>query len=89
MEMRTPYRSGWKGKARRFLSQNLYCVDCGAPSTDAAHVIPRSADGPDTWDNLEARCHPCHSRRTIAMRARIPVRTPARIGPANTVVGRW
>ena len=62
--MRTPFKRGWKERARRFLAQSPYCVDCGAPATDADHIQARAQGGGDEWANLAARCHACHSRRT-------------------------
>jgi 5-methylcytosine-specific restriction endonuclease McrA len=35
-----------------------------APSTDADHVVPRSAGGEDTMENLQGACHACHSWKT-------------------------
>ena len=62
--MRTPFKAGWRTHARRFLAANPYCLDCGAPSTDADHITSRLHGGGDEWENLAARCHSCHSKRT-------------------------
>lgn len=88
--MRAPYRIGWNAKARRFLALNPFCVSCGAPATDADHVIPRIAGGHDGWDNLQPLCHRCHSRRTLAMHVRPLGRRRAPMVPrVSTVIGQW
>lgn len=32
------------------------CRDCGAPATEAGHIIPKAADGQGTRDNVKDQC---------------------------------
>lgn len=66
------YGARWRKVRDPFIAANPICVDCGAPSTDADHapvsrrdLIARGVADPDAWEHLQARCHPCHSRRTV------------------------
>jgi 5-methylcytosine-specific restriction endonuclease McrA len=59
---------GWPELRAACLARDGYlCADCGGPATDADHVIPRAAGGPDVLANLISRCGPCHDRRTGRM----------------------
>jgi 5-methylcytosine-specific restriction protein A len=61
----------WRQRRAQLLRAHPRCVDCGATATVADHA-PRSrraliADGvldPDELRYLQARCKPCHDRRT-------------------------
>jgi len=37
---------------------------CGAPSNDIAHKIPFSWGGPNTVENIQGLCEPCHVQKT-------------------------
>lgn len=54
----------WVMLRRSVLFERPLCA-CGAIATDVHHKHD-IADGGDPWDpaNLEALCHPCHSRIT-------------------------
>lgn len=59
------YDAAWRAVRRQFLAAHPICR-CGAPATEADH-IKTVRERPDlrlSWSNLEARCKPCHSRRT-------------------------
>lgn len=44
------------------------------PSTEADHIIPLP-EGPDTVENMQGLCRPCHSRKTArSERGLAPVR---------------
>jgi HNH endonuclease/AAA domain len=59
----------WGGRraqalTRAVLERDGYrCVYCGGPATTADHIVPRSAGGTDSMDNLRAACRPCNSSR--------------------------
>jgi hypothetical protein len=56
---------GWPELRLACLTRDHWrCVLCGAPATDADHIVPRSEGGPNTLANLRALCHPCHLRET-------------------------
>lgn len=62
------YTRTWERTRRRWLTAHPTCAACGQPATDVDHIIPlarfanrQAADHPD---NLQALCHPCHSRKT-------------------------
>ena len=64
----------WKSIRKSKLIANPFCEQqlsdgtiCNAIATDVDHITARSADGADTLDNLRSLCHPCHSRKTIAI----------------------
>lgn len=58
------YGQNWRRMRAAFLAANPWCGECGAPSTEADHKTPRSQGGSDDWDNLQAMCKSCHSRKT-------------------------
>lgn len=51
------YPGTWTGTR----GQQLACL---GTATTADHIIPRSAGGPDTPDNLRAACQPCNQHRS-------------------------
>lgn len=61
---RRGYDAKWRRNRAKFLKANPYCELCGAPSTDVDHRLARAKGGTDHWDNLQALCHSCHSRKT-------------------------
>jgi 5-methylcytosine-specific restriction protein A len=66
---RTDYSNRrWRETSRRYRQANPNCATpgCGRPATDVHHLDGHGLKGPRAhdWDNLEALCHPCHSRRT-------------------------
>lgn len=65
------YDARWRRLRMMFLRANPICVECWrhgrvTPATEVHHIVPRSKGGTDDWDNLEALCKECHSRKTAA-----------------------
>ena len=59
------YGGQWRQIRKLMLLRDPICKICGqAPSTEADHKIPRRQGGPDTMENLQGACKPCHSRKT-------------------------
>ena len=48
---------------RAILQGDPPCHWCGAPATEADHLIEHDRGGTDTPDNLVPACKPCNSRR--------------------------
>lgn len=59
------YDAKWRRVRAAFLKAHPVC-DCGAPASEADHVIPLREGGSHAWANLRARCKPCHSSKTAA-----------------------
>jgi 5-methylcytosine-specific restriction protein A len=53
---------------RTFLAAHPYCVDCGAPATEAHHIVKLRHGGTNDWANLLPLCGPCHKRRHASER---------------------
>jgi 5-methylcytosine-specific restriction enzyme A len=59
------YGDGWTAARARVLAEEPTCRTCGAPSAQVDHITPIRDGGPPlARDNLQALCHPCHSRKT-------------------------
>ena len=61
------YDRKWRMTRARYLRANPTCVMCGDDATDVDHIIARARGGTDEWENLEALCHSCHSRKTAML----------------------
>lgn len=61
------YGYAWQKRRAAFLAEHPWCEMCGAPSTEAHHVIQKGMNGPDEEANLRAYCKPCHSRVTMRL----------------------
>jgi len=65
------YDAAWERRRARFLADHPVCEDCGAPATDADHdparrvLIAAGVADPDDERFLHARCHRCHSVKTV------------------------
>jgi 5-methylcytosine-specific restriction protein A len=64
--------AAWRRRRASFLARHPRCVDCGAPATIADHapvarrvLVARGVADPDAERWLQARCKPCHQRRTV------------------------
>jgi 5-methylcytosine-specific restriction endonuclease McrA len=63
----------WRNRSSSYRAANPTCIDCGAASTQADHVIPRAilvAAGivdPDHPRWLQPLCTRCHSRKTATI----------------------
>jgi len=45
------------------LARDPLC-NCNQPATEVDHIVPKSAGGSDSMENLQGLCKPCHSRKT-------------------------
>lgn len=64
------YGRAWDQTSKAFLQMNPFCVEHmksgyrGILATEVHHKQRRTHGGLDDWDNLEALCKACHSRKT-------------------------
>ena len=70
---RRGYNARWRKFRKQFLMTNPLCVHCYenglmTPANEVDHIIPHRGDQRIFWDydNLQALCKPCHSRKTHA-----------------------
>ncbi len=62
--VRVPYRGRVPmTRAALMLRDNHRCVYCGARAETIDHVVPRSRDGPHSWENCVACCTRCNHRK--------------------------
>ena len=62
------YDQRWERTRKAYPANHPRCCVCNQPATDVDHIDgagPLSPRGHD-WSNLQALCHPCHSRKTAA-----------------------
>jgi hypothetical protein len=62
------YIPGWAKLRAEVLAAQPDC-DCGAPATEAGHIIPRSFSGIDAWPNVIGQCSRCNRDLLAADRA--------------------
>lgn len=65
------YGARWRRLRLMVLRREPFCRMCRdkgkrTPATEVDHIIPRRDGGRDEFDNLQALCKPCHSRKTAA-----------------------
>lgn len=71
MSKHSSHGAKWQALRKAVLERDSYqCQHCGAPATDADHIIPKSKGGTDSMDNLLASCKRCNSRRRDTMLVR-------------------
>ena len=63
------YGARWQRVRAMALRAQPLCAECArqgrvTPATDVHHIVKRRDGGPDSFENLEALCHACHSRIT-------------------------
>lgn len=60
------YDRRWRKLRLMYLRAHPICEEpeCGAASFDVHHIIPLSEGGTNAWENLQALCHSCHSKKT-------------------------
>lgn len=64
MTTRRTFTEEYKRNRKELLRDHPTCHWCKRrPATEADHVIPHDAGGPDTLDNLVPACKPCNSER--------------------------
>lgn len=63
------YGANWRTLRAVIIARDPTCtirvVCMGDPSTDADHIVARSAGGTDDPRNLRGACHRCHSHKTV------------------------
>ena len=47
-----------------YLCQPCYKTGRPTPATQVDHITPKSQDGTDDWENLQAICDDCHKAKT-------------------------
>lgn len=69
------YGTAWDKLRKMFLRANPVCVDPDnnhlgqiVPATDAHHKIAKKDGGEDSFENLMALCHSCHSKLEAKLR---------------------
>lgn len=67
-ESHLPYRANWRKRRMMFLRRNPLCKTCGAIAREVDHMIPITAGGSQSDENLQALCKTCHNRKTNAER---------------------
>lgn len=60
------YGAKWRKLRGAYLKAHPNCEwpGCSQPARDVDHIIAKAQGGADEWGNLQALCHPHHSRKT-------------------------
>lgn len=58
------YGHRWRAIRARYLKLHPRCEVCGELASELDHIIPIRAGGTNHWDNLQALCKSCHSKKT-------------------------
>lgn len=75
------YGSDWDKTRLIVLRRDKYlCQECrsnkrATPANEVDHVIPKEHGGTDELDNLEAKCTPCHRKKTAKEKKNTPQKT--------------
>lgn len=59
---RRGYGRTWE-KLRVMVLRRQPCCPCGQPAVHVHHLVPKP-EGDDSFENLQALCHSCHSAET-------------------------
>ncbi len=61
------YDAKWRRVRAMYLRRHPVCVgdDCGRPAEEVDHILPLADGGTHKWENLQALCKSCHSKKTI------------------------
>lgn len=71
------YDARWRRLRKMYLNAHPLCADPWGDhaergelvaATEVDHIVPRSRDGSDADENLQALCKSCHSRKTALER---------------------
>jgi 5-methylcytosine-specific restriction protein A len=62
------YDRDWRGVRDDYLASFPLCSECaqeGRPvlATEVHHILPLAKGGTHDWDNLQALCHSCHTKK--------------------------
>lgn len=62
------YGRTWRKLRRMYLRAHPICEEpeCEKASVDVHHIVALADGGTNAWDNLQALCHSCHSKKTAA-----------------------
>ena len=64
-------RGGFNSRvARQILAEEPECRLCGAPSTEADHIVPWAEGGSDARENGQGLCTPCHTAKSLREKLR-------------------
>lgn len=60
------YNARWSAFSKVYLKRHPTCAECAQRATEVDHLDGLGPDGPRgyDWDNCQALCKPCHSRKT-------------------------
>ena len=63
---RRGYGRRWQRLREVRLSADPVCQaeGCTEPANEVDHIVPKSRGGEGTWENLQALCKSCHSKKT-------------------------
>ena len=63
--IRVPYKKIELSRKNIIRRDNGRCQYCGEKRSDLTidHIIPKSRDGTDSWENLVAACKPCNNKK--------------------------
>ncbi len=62
--VRVPYKRIMLSRKNVLRRDGFRCQYCGSrDSLTVDHVLPKSRDGGDSWENLVAACTPCNNRK--------------------------
>lgn len=60
------YDVKWRRIRAMYLRRHPECAECGRPAEEVDHITPLARGGTHQWENLQALCKSCHSKKTIS-----------------------